>query len=94
MKYRVITAVYDVTTMPPKLVTCRGRKVIEGSAHLMQVEIIDTLTNELFAHCETVQDVEDGVLSFWNRLNPSSVKGPHYTDNPHEKVVVVDCRPE
>lgn len=68
--------------------------VLAGSNRLLSVEIIDTEANVLFEDCEDVNEIEDIVLEFWNRLNPSCIDGPHYTHNGSSKVVVVDCRPE
>ena len=95
MKYRVTTAVYDVTKMPPEPVPmgAGNDSVLEGTNRLLASEIIDTETNELFTHCENVNDIEDVVLEFWNRLNPSSSGPPHYTHSGVGKVVVIDCRP-
>ena len=86
MKYKVTTAAFDVTG--PEIV-----RVIMKDGDTLSTEIVDTDTNELFGACENVHDVEDMVLAFWNRLNESSKDGPHYTHNPGEKIVVVDCRP-
>ncbi len=93
MRYRVTTACFDVTKNPPEPVQVTGGNVLEGSNHLLSVEIIDTETNEIFESCEDVNHIEDTVLEFWNRLNPSCIDPPHYTHNPNSKVVVVDCRP-
>ena len=95
MRYRVISAIFDVTKFPPEPVPMSGGhdSAVEGTHRLQAVEIIDTKTNELFSHCEDVNDVEDRVLEFWNRLNPSCIEGPHYTHNGAAKVVVIDCRP-
>lgn len=87
MKYKVITASFDVTQYPPRVVH------MIDSDRQFSVEIIDTDDNVLFADCENVHDIEDGVLQFWNRLNPSSSDGPNYTHNPREKVVVVHVEP-
>lgn len=95
MRYRVTTACFDVTKNPPEPVQmgAGNRSVLEDSNRLLSVEIIDTETNELFKYCEDVNEIEDRVLEFWNRLNPSCIDGPHYTHNGHSKVVVIDCRP-
>ena len=91
MKYRVITAAYDVTKSPPEPV-----RYMDGPDRLspyMGEEIIDTEENVLFKGCESVWDVEDMILAFWNRLNESDNEAPHYTHNGREKVVVIDVRP-
>ena len=94
MKYRVITACFDVTKYPPEPVQFTGSNVLEDSNHLMGVSIVDTEENEIFEDCQNVNDVEDRTLEYWNRLNPSCIDGPDYTHNGHSKVVVVDCRPD
>ena len=47
-------------------------------------DIIDSDTNELFAGCESVMDIEDVVESFWNRLND------RYTNTTIVKVIKVE----
>ena len=90
MRFRVITAAYDVRQYPPEPVEFSGDHAISPR---MGEEIIDTVMNPLFSKCETVWDVEDAVLNFWNRLNPSDKCAPNFTSSPSEKVVVIDVRP-
>ena len=90
MKYKVILASFDVSEYPPRAVQLETH---EGTDRFYTTEIVDTSTNVLFDHCENVHDVEDVMLHFWNRLNPSSKDAPHYTHNPREKVVVVHVEP-
>ena len=90
MKYKVITAAFDNTTSPPKPVKINGDNKITD---YLAESIIDTKDNEIFADCADVHDIEDTVLEFWNRINPSSIDGPAYTHNQASKVVVVDVRP-
>ena len=90
MKYKVTTAAFDNTTSPPTPVKMNGNNKLTD---YLAEEIIDTEKNVLFADASDVHDIEDTVLEFWNRLNPSSIDGPAYTHNPASKVVVVDVRP-
>lgn len=90
MKYRVITAAYDVTHNPPAQVKL---KFEDRLTDFLREEIIDTKENVLFSKCENVHDIEDVVLSFWNRLNDSSKEAPDFTHNPTQKVVVIHVHP-
>ena len=93
MKYKVTTAAFDVTKTPPEPVKFTGTNAF-GDGDFMGSEIVDTEeTGSLFRRAKNVHDVEDMMLDFWNRLNPSSKEGPHFTHNPSAKVVVIDCRP-
>jgi hypothetical protein len=93
VKYLVISACYNVNAMPPAPVKMNPGVGMEGSNDLLAASIVDTEDNVLAAHCENVHDVEDFILEFWNRLNPSSKDGPDYTHDPYSKVVVVHVRP-
>ena len=93
MKYRVTTASFDTSKMPPEPVKYTGRNVLANSNDLLGVEIIDIEDNVLFSDCEDVWDVEDRVLEFWNRLNEHDKDAPFYTHSAAHKIVVVDVRP-
>ena len=90
MKYRVITAAFDVRGPEPIRIPMNGDNAI---GEYMAEEIIDTEENVLFGDCEDVWDVEDTVLAFWNRLNESDREGPYYTHNGTAKVDVIDVKP-
>jgi hypothetical protein len=90
MKYKVISAAFDLTQDPPAPVKFTGDNRISPT---MGEEVIDTEDNALFRHCENVWDVEDTVLAFWNRLNDHDKDAPDFTHNPTAKVVVIDVRP-
>lgn len=90
MKYKVITAAFDITQTPPQPIEFIGSNRI---GKFLGTETIDTVENVLFAQCKNVHDVEDVVLAFWNRLNESSIEAPHYTGVPTSKVVVVHVYP-
>ncbi|TES99583.1 hypothetical protein [Burkholderia cepacia] len=71
MKFTVIAIAVDLTAAPPTYTEPR-------------TEVIDTETNELFAECSTIQDVEFAYEKFWNYLN-----GPDHVHNRRQKVKVL-----
>ena len=90
MKYKVITAAFDNTTSPPKPVKINGDNKITD---YLAESIIDTKDNEIFADCADVHDIEDTVLEFWNRINPSWIGGPAHSNNQAYKGGCVYVRP-
>lgn len=75
MKFKVRALSVDLTVEPHTLTEPRD-------------EIIDTVSNSIFHHCESIRDVEIVYEDYWNYLN-----GEHEVHDASSKVKVLSVTP-